>query len=254
MSVKQYLEKLAQDAGLDEASKAVFLKVIGDEKLLKPLDDGFLRQEDYSRNMDTLAKARTEFEATQKSWRDWYAEATTRDAQREEELLTLRAKAGGAGGGGGGNGNGGGNGGGGNGTEKFLTEKQIQEREGRMISIVKQGMRLASRHAAKFSEELDVDALEKLAVEKGLTLDRAYDEYVRPRVEAAQKAEHDLAIKKAHDDGVVEGLSKRDVPGEGGRAFHPIFRSKPAEGDGKLSDMQRKDNFASAWAAEAVRK
>src|SRR4029077_5963521 len=102
MSVKQYLEKLAQDGGFDEATKQAFLKVLANDAQLKPLEDGFLRQEDYSRNMDALSKARTEFEGMQKTWRDWYQEATTRDAQREEELQSLRAKVNGTGGGAGG--------------------------------------------------------------------------------------------------------------------------------------------------------
>lgn len=256
-----YLEELAQTTGLDAESLAALQKVLGNTKFAEEVEKGVARQSDYSRNMDTLTKARTEFEANQKSWKDWYDEAVVRDAEREAEFKRVR-EAGGAGGGaggagGGGTGGNGGGSGGGAGAPGGLTLKEIQEREGRMISIVKQGMRLASRHAAKFGEELDTDALEKIAVEKGLTLDRAYDEYVRPRVEAAQKAEHDAAIKKAHDDGVTEGLSKRDVPGEGERAFHPMFRQKPADGaadPSKLSDRQRADNFASAWATEAAKK
>jgi hypothetical protein len=247
MSVKQYLERLAQEANLDEASKAIFLKVIGDEKLLKPLDDGFLRQEDYSRSMDTLAKSRTEFETQQKTWRDWYAEATTRDAERESELQTLRAKV---------NGNPNPNPNP-NPAPTGLTKKEIEEREGRMINIVKQGMRLASRHAAKFGEELDVDALEKIAVERGLTLDLAYDQYIAPRVQAATKLAQDEAVKKAREEGIQEGLSKRDVPSEGDRGFHPLFRPKPSDAahdPSKLSERQRADNFASAWATEAAKK
>ena len=71
-------------------------------------------------------------------------------------------------------------------TNPGFSKKDLDEREGRMIQIVKQGMRIASSHAAKFGEPLDTDALEKVAVEKGLTLDRAYEEMIRPRVEESK--------------------------------------------------------------------
>lgn len=228
---------------MDEATKAAFLKVIANDQLLKPLQDGFLRQEDYSRKMDEVTTLKTSVENQIAEWRTWYNEAVKRDAEREEELQKLR----------------------GNPnptptptpTPTGLTKKEIEEREGRMISIVKQGMRLASRHAAKFGEELDVDAIEKIAVEKGLTLDRAYEEYIKPRVDAQTKADQEAAIRKAREEGIQEGLSKRGVPGEGEREFHPVFRRPVGANEtdpAKLTDGQRRDNFAAAWATEAAKK
>src|SRR6266850_5483873 len=173
-AAKAYLQELAHTAGLSAEELAALEKVAGNEKFATELQNGVKRQSDYSRSMDEVKTLKQNVETQIQSWRDWYATASTNDAAREEELVALRAKVNGTGGGsGGGTGD---KGGGGTG-EKFLTEKQIQEREGRMINIVKQGMRLASRHAAKFGEELDVDALEKLAVDNGLTLDLAYERY-----------------------------------------------------------------------------
>lgn len=251
-----YLEELARTAGLDAESLAALQKVLGNAKFAEEVDKGVKRQADYSRSMDEVTTLKKQVEDQIQSWRDWYATASTNDAAREEELITLRAKVNGAGGGsGGGNGGAGGGTGGGAG-DKGLSLKEIQEREGRMINIVKTGMRLASRHAAKFGEELDVDALEKLAVEKGLTLDLAYEQLIAPRVKTAADAAQADAIRKAREEGLQEGLSKREVPGEASKAFHPIFRSKPADGAAdptKLTDVQRRDNFATAFV-EAGKK
>jgi hypothetical protein len=248
-SVAEYLATLAQQAGFDDESKAALQKVLANPKFTEELDKGVKRQSDYSRSMDEVKTMKQSVETQIQSWRDWYATASTRDAEREEELQALRAKVGT--GAGSGNGNGAGAG------EKGLTLKDIQEREGRMINIVKQMGRISSRHAANFHEELDVDAVEKIAIERGLTVDKAYDEYVAPRVKAASEAAQAEALKKARDEGLQEGLSKREVPGESARAWHPIFRSKPADGamdPSKLTDLQRKDNFAAAWADAATKK
>jgi hypothetical protein len=244
MTAAEYLESLAQTAGLDDESKAGLKKALGNAKFVEEVGKGIKRQDEFSRGMDDLRTEKQKVEQQISQWRDWYNTAVTNDAAREEELVALRAKAGTP-----------------TGTPTVtptatgLTKKELEEREGRMISIVKQGMRLASRHAAKFGEELDTEALEKLAVEKGLTLDRAYEELVRPRVEAAAKADFDAKLKEAHEQGLREGLSKRDLPGEGAKSFHPIFgHTKQVEDTKGMTDGQRASNFAEAWNKETVKK
>jgi hypothetical protein len=245
MNVQEYLESLAQTAGLDDEAKAGLKKALGNTKFAEELDKGVKRQSDYSRSMDELKTQKQAVDSQIGQWREWYNTAVTRDAEREEELQRLKA--------------------GGSGgivtpattatPANGFTKKDLEEREGRMINIVKQGMRLASRHAAKFGEELDTDALETLAVAKGLTLEHAYEEYVKPRVEEAQKKAHDEEIKLAHESGVREGLSKRDLPGEGEKSFHPIFgHSKAVAESGKLTDGQRATNFAEEWNKAALAK
>lgn len=238
-----YLQELAQQAGLSEDEKAALGKVLANPKFVDEVGKGVARQSDYSRNMDEVKTLKQSVEAQISGWRDWYKTASENDAARETELQELRAKVSGSP------------------TPTptpapatGLTQKQIEEREGRMINIVKQGMRLASRHAAKFGEELDVDAIEKIAVARGCTLDIAYDEYVKPRVEAAAAAANTEALKKARDEGVQEGLSKRDIPGEAERGNHLIFRKPVSAGEtdpSKLTDSQRRDNFANVWNESA---
>lgn len=251
-----YLEELAQTAGLDAESLAALQKVLGNAKFAEEVDKGVKRQSDYSRSMDEVKTMRQEVETQIQSWRDWYKTASTNDAAREEELIALRAKVNGTGGGAGGGNGTGGNGAGGGAGASGLTEKQIQEREGRMINIIKQMGRISSRHAALFHEELDVDAVEKIAIEKGLTVDKAYDDYVAPRLKAAADADVEARIKKAREEGLQEGLTKHEVPGESTRGFHPLFNRKVAEGaqdPAKLSDAQRRDNFSRAYE-DAVKK
>jgi len=236
-AAKAYLLELAQTAGLSAEDLATLTKVAENEKFATELNNGTKRQSDYSRAMDETRKLKTDTEAQIKTWKEWYENAVQVDAAREEELKQLRANP--------------------NNpnpnppTPTGLTKKEIEEREGRMIQVIKQMGRISSRHAAKFGEELDTDAIEKIALDQGLTVDRAYEQYIAPRVKEAEAKNVEERIKAAREEGVREGMSKREVPGEGSRAFHPVFdHNRPAAGTTvptKLSDAQRSANFAEAW-------
>lgn len=247
MDVTAYLESLAQTAGLADEDKAALKKVLSNQKFAEEVGKGIKRQDEFSRGMDDIRTQAQKLEADKKSWTDWYQNAVARDAEREEELQRLKAgtttastttaTTSAANGG--------------------LTKKELEEAQGRMVQIIKQMGRVSSRHAAQFHEELDVDAVEKIALEKGLTVDKAYEEYVAPRVKELQEQSFAEKLKAAREEGLREGLSKRDVPDEGSKSFHPLFgHSKAVEVSGKLTDAQRADRFAEAFrtAAETAKK
>lgn len=245
VDLRKYLESLAQDAGLDEASRTVLLKVIENEKFATPLAAGISRQDEFSRAMDDLTKQRRAFEADRSSWQDWYKTASETDAAREAELQDLRKKVGGNGGGAGGGTSGSGSG-------DALTLKKAEEllatTRAQLIAVTKDMGIIAARHAVEFPKiPFDVERIEKIALEKGLTVAKAYDEYVRPHVEERQKADIDARIKAAHDAGIQEGLSKRGIPDESStpRGHHVLFdRPKP---DATPDTRGRVANFVEAW-------
>ena len=244
MSIKEYIQDLAKNSGMDAELSAQILKGLENEKFAKELEGGIKRQSDYSRNMDELKAKETKVDQTINQWREWYNTAVANDAAREEELVRLR---------------------GGAASTATLTrseavagvsKKELQEAQGNLVNIMKQAMKISSGHAAKFGEALDTDMLEKIAVEKGLTLDRAYDELVRPRVEESRQKEFEEKIKLAREEGMREGLSKRDLPGEGEKApFHPIFGySKAVEATKGLTGQQRVSSFEEAWNSAGNKK
>lgn len=254
-TLQEYLDSLAQTAGLDEEAKAGLKKALGNQKFAEELDKGVKRQSDYSRNMDELKAEKLKVETQIGQWREWYNTAVANDAAREEELQRLRAAGGGGGNNNGGGGNGGGAGAGAGYSKKELDDLLAGER-GRLISVTKDMGRIASRHAAKFGEELDVDAVEKIALEKGLTVVKAYDEYISPRVKELNDKAFEEKLKLAREEGLKEGLSKRDLPNEGSKSYHPIFgQPKQVEATKDMTDGQRAANFAEAWtkAAEVKR-
>src|SRR6516225_823881 len=144
-------------------------------------------------------------------------------------------------------GNSGGSGTNGSGLTREELETALKQRDALTLNITKQMGRLASRHAAKFGEELDVDAIEKIAIEKGMRVEQAYDEWIKPRIEAKAKADAEASVKEAYERGLKEGMSKHDVPLEASKGHHVFFDRKAADPTKPISDRDRAANFVNAW-------
>src|SRR6266498_519417 len=179
LDVKQYIEQLAQTAGFSDEEKASVLKAVANEKFAKSLGDDVLRQQDYSRNMDAL-------KTKEKATTDKYHELVTWKAGEEQKIndfwTTYQA-----------------NGGQPVVNSDYLTKKELAEfqakqqeelnkRDQNYIGLLKVGMRLASQHVNEFHESLDTEALTKIAVDKNISIEQAYNEMVGPRRTEFQSA------------------------------------------------------------------
>lgn len=249
VDVKQYLEQLAQTAGLSDEDKANLMKVAGNEKVAKSLGDDILRQADYSRNLDALR-------ADRQKWEKWYADSLQWRADEEARLAALTpttpitpvstfdAE----------------------GYKKLLMEevnKKTAAQEGQFIGLLKTGLSLVGRHMKEFNEPLDVDALAKVAVEKQQSLDAAYADLVSPRRAEAQKAKYEADLKAARDAGAREFASTHKIPIDTmPREHHPLL-DKPTQGvvtdytpnSGRLtptSERSLRDSFVAEWEKEGA--
>jgi len=237
--VKQYAQQLAKDAGLPDEQAKVFLEAIGNEKVSKAISDGFLRQDDYSRNMDAIRKKEADLT---KYYQDQVAIAAKNqevvneyDAQvkKYKELYgeldgTARASVD---------------------TSNFIDKKTFEEalnRQGQQsIQITKIATRCATDYYARFQKVLDIDALEKFTLESGLPLQAAYEKFIDPQVKEIENASFAEKLKKAREEGLTEGLSKRDNPTDTG----------PAAPNGFMGNLLKKPegapnpsrSFVEAW-------
>jgi hypothetical protein len=255
MNAKEYAEQLAQSAGLSQEEKDSLLKVVANEKAAKALEEGVMLRSDYSRQSDAL---KAEGQKTAK----YYSDLVAWEAQRKTEWEQAMA-----------------------GVDKgapgqvingeYITKKdleaieqkyqqQAKQQEGSFITIAKVMGRLASRHANEFHEELDTDALEKIAVEKQLPLMQAYDALMAPRRTEAQTAARAAEIAKAKEDAVREYRSTHKLPIDSGpREQHVIFDRDPKRAgiedyvpnSGQLSHMSRsklRDSFVEEFEKAGV--
>lgn len=251
VDTKKFVEQLAQNCDLGDEMRAALVKAADNPKFAKELGDAVMRQEDYSRSKDELAKAQQGLDATKTEWTDWYKTAQQRDQEREAELVELREKAKGAGAGG--NGNGGSGGGNGNGTPAGLTQKELEAALAKErafgVSVSKTVGRITARHLHEFNEEPDFEAIEKIAMTDNVTAEAAYDKWVKPRRDEKSKLEREEELKKAREEGAREALSKHNLPGETqARGHHTFFDRDKAAATAPKSERDRADSFAKAYS------
>lgn len=255
VDVKAYYEGMLKQAGVSEAKRQALVAQLDDAEVAKALaDDAIaprLRQDEFSRNMDALKtdKQKTaEYYQTLVTWKadqQRILDEAAANGGRQEVIQQVQpdlAK-----------------------LEKKW-EEQLAQRDGQMIGLLKTGMSLASQHAVEFKERLDVDALEKIAIDKKVSLQQAYDEYVAPRRAETTQAQRTAEIAKAREEGAREFASKHKIPVDTQpREYHVLLDRDPKKqvgadsyvpNSGQLGPAdtrQLRENFVNAWETAPAR-
>jgi hypothetical protein len=242
---KAYLQKIMSEAGVpDEQAQAL----LGNEKLTKTLVDGFSRQEDYSRNMDLTAAEKKKAEEAYAANQKWYQDNLARLAEAEE----LRAKFGQQPDP---------NAGQGIDPSRFVSREAFEKavNDARIsainanVEITKHALRAMDDYRTRFNKALDLDGLQKYALELNLPLNVAYEKFIQPDAEAKAKADEEIRITKAVQERVQAELSKHNLPVDAGpKEPHLMFDPLPTD---KVpgSDRERMAAFAEAWNTTAPR-
>lgn len=238
---KDYLEAELKDAGMnDEQVIAAIGKIAANEKLGAKLN-GILKTatEDYNAQ---VGRVNTLTERNNYLEKDWYpkadAEYKNLNKKYNEALVELqKAQSGGLP------------------PEfdpsKYMTKDDMQVMARNMgqnlAGVVKDVGRLASRHAVTYKEELDMGALDELAVkmaqDRGMTpgsipITDVYDKYIEPRkkeqeVEARKNWEKETRAQIERDLRSQNNLPANPVPQEQSQMFRPT----PADQQPKDQDM-----------------
>lgn len=244
--VKSYAEQLMQEAGASEEQKQAFLAIIGNDKVSKRLSDDVMMHADYASKMDSLRADRTKWEKFYSDLQVWQAKEEQRYAQAHAVLQNGEPpepvmKPG-----------------------DYITPQQLKDemaqRERTTISLLKDMGRIASAHAVEFKETLDTDALEKIAVEKNLTLTGAYNEMVRERRDVSQKEKFTNQLQQARDEGARDALAKHKLPVDTQpREYHVMADRDPSKmaggaeyvpNSGRLTpqgERSLREGFAEEW-------
>lgn len=213
--LKQYWQELAKKAGLsDEKAKAV-LDALGDETVHKAFAEGFVPTSHYH---STLDKQKGEYEGQLKAANEkltgydkWYRETAQpaytqyqqafQNLKRYEELYgpiennadARRAATA-------------------TGLTKEEVQKMLEQRDVAYASLSKDIAYATTDYLQRFKEPLDMDALEKYAIEKNLPIRQAYKEFVNPKLEEARTTEFEAKLKAAREEGARDALSKHKLP------------------------------------------
>lgn len=256
---KQYAEQLLQEAGVsDEAQRKAFLDVFSNEKASKRLADDVMMHQDYARSMDALRKKEAESVSYYQKLLGWendvkanaeklaqyeavYGDLNGRSPVQpvQPDLSTFE--------------------------KKWQDElaKRDQQRDAQMVSLLKDGMFLASQHAVEFREPLDTEALAKIAMEKGKTLRDAYSDMVAPAREKRAAEARAAEVKQKVEEAVRDYAAQHHIPVDAAaKEYHPIFdrdTTKQVEyvpNTGRLTpngERTLKQSFVDEWNAAGAK-
>lgn len=255
---KKYFKELAEKQGLSEDEMSPILKALDSEKVGKVIFDGFVPRPQYSSDLDAREAEKKAALARKEELEKWYKEEgrpayeqnlrgvktleqyidrygpLTEDEKKDaikETGLSLKQ------------------------VEELL-DKKMKEKDQLYINLTKDAIRLSQDHFQRFKEPLDIDGLEKLALEKGLPLQVAYRELIDPKVKAVDTAAWEAKVKAAREEGARDALSRHKLPTDSGpRTPHPIFDQEKVK-EGIDPDKAAKEAFMEGWNnfAEEVEK
>lgn len=215
----QYFTRICKEAGKSDADVAALLVVVQDAKVSSHFDETIRRGTD---DFNAMQGRVTAAEKKVKTYdEDWYPKANAEYTAMQTENNRLRTLV-----------NGNPDDPPGFDSSKYLTKADLEamnkERDARYAQVIKQAARLASRHVSKFGEELDVDAVEKLAIEKNLPLDMAYKEFIAPRELEAQTAKFTKEKEEAVREGIRNYASQHKLPVDPvPHETAPVYRQRP---------------------------
>lgn len=244
-SAKQYFEELCKEAGYTPEQTSALTALASDAKVSTKLDELIANGTDNYQAQVGRVRA---LEGKLNEYGVWYGTADAEYKKMQTELQTAKAQLVAAGldln----------------NGVQppidssKFITKEdlaaQIQELGSRQGAIAKDVGRIASRHATKFHEELDMDAVEAAGAELQKKLGRtptvaeAYQAYIAPREAQSSQEEMEKKLKEAREEGAREALSRRGMPAEPVPSESSMLFSRPPA-DQIPADMN--SELISAW-------
>jgi membrane-associated HD superfamily phosphohydrolase len=231
---EQFFTELCTEAGYSPEQTAQLLQLAKHEKVATKLG-GVLKtaQDDYQSQVGRQKAAEDKLKSYEQQVTDWYAKsnAAYQQAQAErdamnQQLSQLKQSLGIEINGNTGyqpptNGD----------TSKYLTKEDLlaamNEQNTRFAGVIKDITRVSSRHAAKFGEELDTEALEEtLKQHPGLSVAQAYEQMVGPRLREEQEKRHqkekeEYAAEKLRDYKSQHHLPVDPVPTESA----PMYRT-----------------------------
>lgn len=261
---KQHFTRLAQESGLPKEQMDAVLQAFENERFRNQVTNGYQRQEEFSRQMDAVR-------AEKQRLTDWYEKDELPKYQRYQASLDAleryRSTYGdldqqglnnGQNGNGYSNGNGNMMGNMANGNRGYMSkedvsryvEEQLKQRDGAYVGLTKTAVRIAADYNRRFADVLDVDAVERIALEKGLPLDQAYKEYIAPKEAAAMETRHKEEIERAKAEAVRDYASRHQLPIDTKpKEAHPFWDRKPLE-EGKTmadADHRSREEFMQGW-------
>ncbi len=234
MPDKNFWTNLAKDAGVPAEQVQALEGVLSNDAFAKKLEEGFARQSDYSRNMDTLAAEKAK---VTKYYNDLLETTSNQQVvdQVNAQLAAYRAEYGDLGGAN---------------APKTITvnpdaidKKTFDATINQIPLLLAETQRISFDYYSKFGEPLNMGEVLKINAEKGLPLSAAYDSYIAPKVAEKQTKEWENKLANAKKEGADEYARTHQMPIDSKPADSHFLFDRPAKEQELKTDRDRVDAF-----------
>ncbi len=146
------------------------------------------------------------------------------------------------------------------GNPDYITKAEVQKQLQEVVTgmskahseALKQVTNASVDHMQRFGKRLDMDALEKLALENNITPGMAYEKLIAPKVAEQAETRHTEALKKAREEGAQDYAAKHSMPVDfKPDAPHPVREMSSAD---KPPTSAERVNAASATFMQEMSK
>lgn len=220
--INEYIDNLLADEDVDDATKEAFASVLARDNVADKFRQGYLRQSDYSRNMDRVRDKEKQLEAEIEKSRSFYERQIEQDhnnmqkwneMQREYDRLKSR------------------------GDDFYLDDddfdpsahkrqpetppdvvtqdefnRALRNLEQTSVQLLGQTVNYAQEHMKEFNEPLDAEGLYSYALENKLPIKVAYEQYTAEQREEARERKYKADLEAARKRGAEEERSKHGLP------------------------------------------
>ncbi len=134
-------------------------------------------------------------------------------------------------------------------------DKVMHQRGQETVALMKSATLMGGDYAHRFKKPLSeeqINEVEKVAVDNGLSLGKAYDMWVAPAIHKQETDALEVKHKKDTEEAVRDALSQHNLPVDSTQPDHPFFNPPKQEGDGKSTPAEAqqhsKSAFLNGWA------
>lgn len=203
-NANEFLTDLLKDVQIDDAKKAALTEVLGNSVVAKRLEDSTLRQAEFSRLANEYKNGVQKAQEYWNGLQDWKKSETQRFEQERQALIKKLADEGISL----------------DGVKveqtpvaQGITKEEFQKFGQDALAYANTINKLGMQYLKEFGEVLDPDDLVKISAENGgINVNLAFEKFIQPKREAAQKADFAKQLAAAREEGKAEAQKNFTMP------------------------------------------
>lgn len=131
--------------------------------------------------------------------------------------------------------------------DKKTFEESIANTQNMAVELSKIAVTIGLDYYQKTGKVLDMDAVQKIAMEQKLNAKQAYEKFLQPELDAKQKADYEKQLQTKYEEGLREGASKRAAAEVGSGGPQNGFMANYSKKAEEVPKATVSGGFMEAW-------